>query len=206
MFTATVSYVSILQRAQLRSASEKFPGSAQKQLTASKRNITHASSLSEEQTEARPQFIFSRRAAASATLLALSVTQPAQAIGFKKELKKKRVTADMFVDGSEYEFRNETQPGLKLYDLEEGIGPVIEKGDTITVHYDCKFRGLTVVSSREGRLLGGNRSIAQPFTFKVGKIPSEYQRVARKDYFTGVGLKVGKDIQNNEFYVEAVTK
>ena len=79
--------------------------------------------------------------------------------------------------------------GLKYYDLIEGKGPTAEKGSTVQVialtfhatytllfileleliaiavflkvHFDCIYRSITVVSSREAKLLAGNRSIAQ---------------------------------------------
>ncbi|TQD73677.1 hypothetical protein C1H46_040798 [Malus baccata] len=54
-----------------------------------------------------------------------------------------------------------TPDGLKYYDLVEGRGPVAEKGSTVEVHFDCLYRGITAVSSRESKLLAGNRSIAQ---------------------------------------------
>ncbi|KAG5033722.1 hypothetical protein JHK87_008632 [Glycine soja] len=58
--------------------------------------------------------------------------------------------------------------GLKYYDLVEGKGPVAEKGTTVQVHFDCLYRGITAVSSRESKLLAGNRIIAQvPFFFLV---------------------------------------
>ncbi|PNH10177.1 Peptidyl-prolyl cis-trans isomerase FKBP18, chloroplastic [Tetrabaena socialis] len=57
---------------------------------------------------------------------------------------------------------------LRYYDLEEGSGGVIKAGDKIVVHYDCLYRGLDVVSSRSARLLGGNRTIAEPYEFTVG--------------------------------------
>lgn len=39
----------------------------------------------------------------------------------------------------------------------------------IQVHYDCKYRGIDVVSSRAARLLGGNRIIAEPLDFVAGE-------------------------------------
>ncbi|VAI42127.1 unnamed protein product [Triticum turgidum subsp. durum] len=54
-----------------------------------------------------------------------------------------------------------TPDGLKYYDLIEGKGPTAEKGSTVQVHFDCIYRSITVVSSREAKLLAGNRSIAQ---------------------------------------------
>ena len=62
------------------------------------------------------------------------------------------------------EFNNfalSTADGLKYYDIVEGKGPVAEKGSTVEVHFDCKYKGITAVSSRESKLLAGNRAIAQ---------------------------------------------
>ena len=36
---------------------------------------------------------------------------------------------------------------------------------TSEVHFDCMYRGITAVSSRESKLLAGNCSIAQVLTF-----------------------------------------
>ncbi|GAV65848.1 FKBP_C domain-containing protein [Cephalotus follicularis] len=66
--------------------------------------------------------------------------------------------------------------GLKYYDVVEGKGPVAEKGSTVQVHFDCLYRGVTAVSSRESKLLAGNRSIAQPYEFKVGALPGKERK------------------------------
>ncbi|XP_023523221.1 peptidyl-prolyl cis-trans isomerase FKBP18, chloroplastic [Cucurbita pepo subsp. pepo] len=66
--------------------------------------------------------------------------------------------------------------GLKYYDIEEGKGPVAEKGSTVQVHFDCLYRGITAVSSRESKLLAGNRIIAQPYEFKVGAPPGKERK------------------------------
>ncbi|KAG8377237.1 hypothetical protein BUALT_Bualt08G0007400 [Buddleja alternifolia] len=66
--------------------------------------------------------------------------------------------------------------GLKYYDLVEGKGPIAEKGSTVQVHFDCVYRGITAVSSRESKLLAGNRSIAQPYEFQVGAIPGKERK------------------------------
>ncbi|XP_044511460.1 peptidyl-prolyl cis-trans isomerase FKBP18, chloroplastic isoform X2 [Mangifera indica] len=55
-------------------------------------------------------------------------------------------------------------------------GPVAEKGSTVQVHFDCMYRGITAVSSRESKLLSGNRSIAQPYEFKVGAPPGKERK------------------------------
>ncbi|CAA0807034.1 Peptidyl-prolyl cis-trans isomerase FKBP18-chloroplastic [Striga hermonthica] len=66
--------------------------------------------------------------------------------------------------------------GLKYYDLVEGKGPVAEKGSTVQVHFDCIYRGITAVSSRESKLLAGNRIIAQPYEFQVGAVPGKERK------------------------------
>ncbi|XP_042507788.1 peptidyl-prolyl cis-trans isomerase FKBP18, chloroplastic isoform X2 [Macadamia integrifolia] len=66
--------------------------------------------------------------------------------------------------------------GLKYYDLVEGRGPIAEKGSTVQVHFDCIYRGITAVSSRESKILAGNRIIAQPYEFKVGAPPGKERK------------------------------
>ncbi|XP_008804607.2 peptidyl-prolyl cis-trans isomerase FKBP18, chloroplastic isoform X1 [Phoenix dactylifera] len=66
--------------------------------------------------------------------------------------------------------------GLKYYDITEGKGPKAEKGSTVQVHFDCLYRGITAVSSRESKLLAGNRSIAQPYEFTVGSPPGKERK------------------------------
>jgi len=143
---------------------------------------------------------------AGAAALSLAPLQPAHAAGFKKELKKRKVPLEDYVSQPDFEFKGEPHEGLKVYDLEVGSGPVLKKGATAVVHYDCKFRGLMAVSSREARLLGGNRTIAEPFELTVGKVPGEYTRAIRYNTFTGVGMKVYIDKLAGGFFVENVTK
>ncbi|KAG2698064.1 hypothetical protein I3843_07G132900 [Carya illinoinensis] len=57
--------------------------------------------------------------------------------------------------------------GLKYYDVVEGKGPIAEKGSTVQVHFDCMYRGITAVSSRESKLLAGNRIISQVLIFAL---------------------------------------
>ncbi|ONK64240.1 uncharacterized protein A4U43_C07F23580 [Asparagus officinalis] len=66
--------------------------------------------------------------------------------------------------------------GLKYYDLTEGKGPVAEKGSTVQVHFDCIYRSITALSSRESKLLAGNRIIAQPYEFVVGSPPGKERK------------------------------
>ncbi|PON33098.1 Peptidyl-prolyl cis-trans isomerase, FKBP-type [Parasponia andersonii] len=69
-----------------------------------------------------------------------------------------------------------TPNGLKYYDVVDGKGQVAEKGSTVQVHFDCMYRGITAVSSRESKLLAGNRIIAQPYEFKVGDPPGKERK------------------------------
>jgi hypothetical protein len=41
--------------------------------------------------------------------------------------------------------------------------------NSFQVHFDVMYRGVDVVSSRQARLLGGNRTIAEPYEFVVGE-------------------------------------
>jgi hypothetical protein len=58
--------------------------------------------------------------------------------------------------------------GLKIVDLQEGRGQAVAVGVPVTVHFDCVYKGLVVVSSRSARLLGGNRTLAEPLEFVAG--------------------------------------
>lgn len=69
-----------------------------------------------------------------------------------------------------------TGDGLKFYDSIEGKGPVAEKGQTVLVHFDCYYRGIDAVSSRESKLLAGNRIIAQPYEFIIGSVPGKERK------------------------------
>eukprot|EP00879_Flechtneria_rotunda_P014870 GHRR01015537.1.p1 GENE.GHRR01015537.1~~GHRR01015537.1.p1 ORF type:complete len:230 (+),score=37.35 GHRR01015537.1:55-744(+) len=96
----------------------------------------------------------------TATGLAL-VPYPAAAVGFKKELKKRKISLD--------EYALSDLDGLRFYDNEQGRGKKIQKGDRVLVHFDCRFKGIDAVSSRYARTLGGNRTIAEPYEFVAGE-------------------------------------
>ncbi|KNA09305.1 hypothetical protein SOVF_154880 [Spinacia oleracea] len=66
--------------------------------------------------------------------------------------------------------------GLKYYDIDEGKGQVAVKGSIVQVHFDCVYRNITAVSSRESKLLAGNRIIAQPYVFVVGSTPGRERK------------------------------
>ncbi|KAH0463190.1 hypothetical protein IEQ34_007772 [Dendrobium chrysotoxum] len=71
---------------------------------------------------------------------------------------------------------NTSSEGLKYYDVVEGNGPIAERGAVVKVHFDCIYRGVTALSSRESKLLAGNRIIAQPYEFKVGSPPGKERK------------------------------
>ncbi|KAL3734428.1 hypothetical protein ACJRO7_023735 [Eucalyptus globulus] len=79
-----------------------------------------------------------------------------------------------------------TADGVKYYDIIEGKGPVATKGSTVRVHFDCIYRGITAVSSRESKLLAGNRIIAQPYEFKVGSPPGKERKRGSVDNPNGL--------------------
>lgn len=62
--------------------------------------------------------------------------------------------------------------GLRIYELEEGRGRAVALGDTVSVHFDCLYRGIDAVSSRYARTLGGNRTVAEPLEFVAGEAVS----------------------------------
>ncbi|KAJ9522571.1 hypothetical protein QJQ45_019639, partial [Haematococcus lacustris] len=79
--------------------------------------------------------------------------------------------------------------GLPVVDLEAGRGQAVKLQDRVVVHYDCIYRGVDVVSSRSARLLGGNRTIAEPYEFVVGQPVLGNQ--AKKGYEGAGGLFSG---------------
>ena len=54
-----------------------------------------------------------------------------------------------------------TEDGTRFYDLKPGSGQTVGKDDQVTVHFDCMYKGIDVVSTRSARLLGGNRTVAE---------------------------------------------
>lgn len=146
-----------------------------------------------------------RRDAVSAALaLALALTPAeAEAIGFKKELKKRESNGGAALDAETagFEFRGEPHGGVRYADVVEGKGKTIEKGALATLHFECKYRGLTVSTTREARTLGGNRTISEPFQFKYGTLPNEFTKAAKRKNIIGVGMEVRIDPDLNELYV-----
>lgn len=108
----------------------------------------------------------SRRSAILISTLPLGlVWLPQNAVA--RERRRKAIPLEDYLTSSD---------GLKYYDVVEGKGPTAEKGSIVQVHFDCQYRGITAVSSRESKLLAGNRSIAQPYEFRVGATPGKERK------------------------------
>ena len=126
---------------------------------------------------------------------------PALAIGFQKELKKRDVSDDDYLVSPGFAFRGQPHDGLRFYDQARGDGAKLEAGKTAVVHFTCRYRGLTAVSSREARTLGGNRTIAEPLEFKYGALPSDYAKPLVRKTVVGIGAELRVDPELRELYV-----
>lgn len=113
-----------------------------------------------------------------------SLTVVSKAPGFKKELKKQKrssVPEDKFVP-------LESHPSIKIYDFSLGDGPEVKENDRVVVHYDVKFRNLTVATSRQGMGVTGGT----PYGFKAGLTPGNPEACFIKGMdFAVVGMKRG---------------
>lgn len=92
------------------------------------------------------------------------VVPEAEALGFQKQLRKMKIPLEDYTT---------MENGIQYYDLTTGNGEMAVPGKTISVHFDVLYKTLAVVSTRSARLLGGNRSVAEPFEFAVGEPVSE---------------------------------
>lgn len=117
------------------------------------------------------------------------VSIPADAsIGFQKEIKSKRRNTLQELE-SYFEDAPEVD-GLRVRDTTIGVGRQAEAGDSVVVHFDCLYRGLDVASSREARLLGGNRTVSEPYEFVIGDtIEDVLERASLSGLSSGGGPK-----------------
>ncbi|KAM0012930.1 putative peptidylprolyl isomerase [Helianthus debilis subsp. tardiflorus] len=115
-----------------------------------------------------PISISRRRAAAGAILISVSlISNPQQSVARERRNRKAIPLEDYLT----------TPDGLlQYYDVVQGKGPTAEKGSTVLVHFDCVYNKITAVSSRESKILAGNRTIAQPYEFKVGAPPGRERK------------------------------
>ncbi|KAL3618392.1 Peptidyl-prolyl cis-trans isomerase fkbp18, chloroplastic [Castilleja foliolosa] len=122
------------------------------------------------QTEHKLDFLplpISRRSAILISVLPLAIVSLPQTLLARERRNRKIIPLEDYLT---------TPDGLKYYDLVEGKGPVAKNGSTVQVHFDCVYHGITAVSSRESKLLAGNRAIAQPYEFQVGAIPGKERK------------------------------
>ena len=85
------------------------------------------------------------------TAVLCSQTQRAKALGFTKDLKRKEFSADELVASDAFSFRGASHVGIQYFDSMQGNGDALEVGDIAVVHFTCRYRGLSAVSSREAR-------------------------------------------------------
>mmetsp|Transcript_7986 Transcript_7986/g.29185 ORF Transcript_7986/g.29185 Transcript_7986/m.29185 type:complete len:348 (-) Transcript_7986:845-1888(-) len=117
----------------------------------------------------------------------------ALAVGFTKELKKQTPSLDDYSVSEHFLFRSNLHEGVKFFDVRAGSGNVLDVDMVAVLHYTCRYRGLTAVSSREARTLGGNRTIAEPLMFRYGTLPSEYGAALVRKSVIGIGAEVRMD-------------
>eukprot|EP00798_Chlamydomonas_sp_ICE-L_P021970 gene21970-29027_t len=103
----------------------------------------------------------------------------ADAFGFQKELTKRKLT------DADYSMSDEL--GFLFAELAPGKGgQVVKKGDRVICHFDVMYRSIDIVSSRQARLLGGNRTISEPFEFIVGEAVQEQAAKSMTDSAGGL--------------------
>ena len=129
-------------------------------------------------------------------------------IGFQKEPKKPRQPPlnDLTTHISPtFQFRGEEHAGVEYGDARIGNGNEIKAGALTTIHFDVKLRGLTVLSTRTARALGGNRTVSEPMQFLYGKLPTEFSKPLKRKTVNGIGAEVRIDPELGELYVVKVS-
>ncbi|KAI7736301.1 hypothetical protein M8C21_005027 [Ambrosia artemisiifolia] len=109
----------------------------------------------------------SRRAILISSVVSLISTNPQPCFARERRNRKEIPLQD---------YKTTPDGVLKYYDVVEGKGPTAEKGSTVVLHFDCVYNKITAVSSRESKILAGNRTIAQPYEFKVGAPPGRERK------------------------------
>lgn len=143
---------------------------------------------------------FSRRALGVFGAVFVPV-KAANAIGFTKQLKKADISEADYALSEPFLFRAESHVGVKYFDTQLGGGERLEMGKVAVVHFTCRYRGLTALSTREARTLGGNRTIAEPMEFTYGVIPSEFNKPIVRKTVVGIGAEVRLDPALQELYI-----
>ncbi|KAK9816576.1 hypothetical protein WJX72_002142 [[Myrmecia] bisecta] len=102
--------------------------------------------------------VLQQATAGVAVLVSALQAAPAEALGFKKDLKK---TRRVKVPESEYK---DGPQGLKYYDVVPGSGALAKLGERVVVHYEARWHGVTFMTSRQGMGVTGG----EPLGFDVG--------------------------------------
>ncbi|KAI3949696.1 hypothetical protein MKX01_040913 [Papaver californicum] len=125
----------------------------------------------QNQTHTQNQVVYpipiSRRSAILISVIPFSLISLPPSSQARERRNRKIIPAEDYVTNSD---------GLKYFDLIEGKGQTADKGSIVQVHFDCVYRGITAISSRESKLLAGNRVIAQPYEFRVGATPGKERK------------------------------
>lgn len=140
----------------------------------------------------------------AAVVGSLWLTPDADAIGFAKELKKRKVPLNEYDQLADFEWRGEQHTGVRYYDETIGRGRQATTGTRLTVNWESLFNGVTIGSSYDARTLNRNQTIAEPLVFQYGYVPPEYSKAADVDFFVGVGMRVAEDRETKLKYVEKV--
>jgi len=114
---------------------------------------------STEESLALPRRAAMQSALAVSTAAALSVLpEPALATPRRKKVEK--------IDPALYKELPGTTPPIKYYDLKGGVGGEggAKQGQRVAVHFDVKWRGLTIATSRQGAGVTGG----VPYGYNVG--------------------------------------
>lgn len=111
-----------------------------------------------------------------------------------------------FVKLEDFEWRGDIHEGVEACDVRVGRGTPLEPSTkrSVSVHFDLRYGPLVVASSRRGRLLGENRSVAEPINFVYGEVPPDVRKGPPKKQVVGVGMEVKYDASAKEFYVQSM--
>lgn len=99
---------------------------------------------------------------AAAAVTALTCEEPARAGGVELGLRRSGRSAKF--NNVPLDAYKRLPSGLLYYDVVVGSGPVVQKGARAAIHYDCRWKRLTVSTSRVGMGVTGG----VPYGFDVG--------------------------------------
>eukprot|EP00470_Lotharella_oceanica_P004283 CAMPEP_0170176336 /NCGR_PEP_ID=MMETSP0040_2-20121228/9238_1 /TAXON_ID=641309 /ORGANISM="Lotharella oceanica, Strain CCMP622" /LENGTH=300 /DNA_ID=CAMNT_0010418621 /DNA_START=148 /DNA_END=1050 /DNA_ORIENTATION=- len=110
-------------------------------------------------------------------------------------LAKKKVPLSEYAVTPKFSWRDETHAGVRFYDLKEGKGPELDPTAVkkVSVHYDCSYKSVVAVSTRQAVVLSQNRYIEKPYEFKYGVVPEALREPLEYKDASGVGIRVDPD-------------